>query len=320
MILMWLINIKRMLSLVILTAFLSTSFISLFFGLITHADSKDDMDDYLTLYYSFDDPKSLLKDFSGSVKGTVHGKVKSADTPHGKGVHLDSSNHENNEAYIEMPVSAFGNNEMTVMMWVKSDPSTVGLYSRVFAIETASSQKSFHLMSNVGNDYSGYKAELFGGSYSKAAIRSEGLVPYAVYQDWHHVAVTYDGKTVKLFVNGSFVNDVDTVTDLSSWKLAHAFLGKTAIWKDCSFNGYIDEVRVYSKALTESQICSSANINLSDVKNCPKLLSSLSIDGEKISEFSGFYDEYYRIYDSEVEKVPVITAEPPYEGVKVSVI
>ncbi len=308
-----------MLSLVILTAFLSTSFISLFFGLITHADSKDDMDDYLTLYYSFDDPKSLLKDFSGSVKGTVHGKVKSVDTPHGKGVHFDSSNHENNEAYIEMPVSAFGNNEMTVMMWVKSDPSTVGLYSRVFAVETASSQKSFHLMSNVGNDYSGYKAELFGGSYSKAAIRSEGLVPYAVYQDWHHVAVTYDGKTVKLFVNGSFVNDVDTVTDLSSWKLAHAFLGKTAIWKDCSFNGYMDEVRVYSKALTESQICSSANINLSDVKNCPKLLSSLSIDGEKISEFSGFYDEYYRIYDSEVKTVPKITAEPPYEGVKVSV-
>ena len=259
-----------------------------------HAEEVNDMSDYLSLYYSFDDPESLLKDFSGSEKGNVYGKVESVDTPHGKGVHFDSSNHLKNEAYIEMPSDVFANKELTIMMWVKSDPSTVGLYSRIFAIETASSQKTFHLMTNAGNDYSGYKAELLGGSYSNAYVQAEGLVPYTVYQDWHHVAMTYDGKTARLYINGSFVNDIDTVTDLSSWKLAHAFLGKTAIWNDGSFNGYMDEVRVYSKALSEAEICSEADLKDSDF-NTPKLLSSLSVDGQKITEFSGFYDVYYRI-------------------------
>ena len=316
---MWLNIIKKLISSVLLIAFLGPAVLSLLCGLITHAELGDSMDEFLLLNYSFDNSSTPMVDSVTGKNAKSYGKINSCDGFKGKGIRFDSSGHTNSEAYIELPTSAFKRREITVMMWIKSDPDTVGNYSRIFAIETGSTKRSFHLMSSSWSDRSSYKLELVGGSVNVYGAETDNLFPNSVYSDWHHVAVTYDGKIAKIYINGAFVNQLESEADISSWKITNVFLGKTATWNNPSFNGYMDEVKVYSKALTESQICSAADLCFSNVKNCPKLLSSLSIDGERISEFNGFYDEYYRVYESEVKNVPVVTAEPPYEGVKIAV-
>jgi hypothetical protein len=70
---------------------------------------------------------------------------------------------------------------------------------------------------------------------------------------WAHLAATYDGSVIKLFVNGVQVNSLSYAgTILTSNQVLS--IGGNTIWTDEGFSGIIDEVRVYNRALTTSEI------------------------------------------------------------------
>ena len=69
---------------------------------------------------------------------------------------------------------------------------------------------------------------------------------------WTHLAVTYDGATLRMFVNGTQVaskaqtGSITTSTGvlrIGGTNLASAF-----------FQGRIDEIRIYNRALTQAEI------------------------------------------------------------------
>lgn len=70
---------------------------------------------------------------------------------------------------------------------------------------------------------------------------------------WHHAAGVYDGQTISLYIDGRL--DVrSTATgriNLNSWPV---LIGENAEIPIRYWNGWIDEVRVYSSALDETQI------------------------------------------------------------------
>ena len=79
--------------------------------------------------------------------------------------------------------------------------------------------------------------------------------------NWHHVAGTWDGSTMKLYVDGDFVGEEPFPWTLSTPSNPNGNTIGANCDPDpnnpahvCSFNGKIDEVRVYSRALTESEI------------------------------------------------------------------
>jgi hypothetical protein len=70
---------------------------------------------------------------------------------------------------------------------------------------------------------------------------------------WAHLAVTYDGAWFRLFVNGVEVDALAVsgdigVNDGALWIGGAEFVG------DEFFKGYIDELRIYNRALTAQQI------------------------------------------------------------------
>lgn len=71
--------------------------------------------------------------------------------------------------------------------------------------------------------------------------------------DWHHVAFTYDGSQAVNYVNGERDNSfnvsgtMQTVTD-------HLGIGVNAPYNDSYFNGKIDEVVIFNRALNASQM------------------------------------------------------------------
>ena len=72
---------------------------------------------------------------------------------------------------------------------------------------------------------------------------------------WTHIAQTFDGSTVRVFVNGTQVASrslVGTVLDASQ----PLEIGSDHIFGQY-FQGLIDEIRVYNAALTQSQIQSA---------------------------------------------------------------
>lgn len=291
------------------------------FPIVASSDNrKKALDDSLVLQYTFDDEKNLGLDSSGNGNnGKIYGNVKSCEGIRGKAVLFDSSTHKNSEAYIELPKNKLNLSEMTFMAWVKFDPETVGSFSRIFAIETSSGAKTCHLMTNAGSAVGGYKAELFGGTPTGANMPTEGMIPVYFYSSWHHVAFTYDSQKMKLFINGAFVSETDVRADMSKWQIKNVFIGKTAIWNDGSYNGYMDDVRIYSKALSESQICSVNSFSAEEQQNCVKLLSSLSVDGIELDEFDAFLDSYVKTVDDGKTSIPHISAVAPFGDSEITV-
>jgi hypothetical protein len=70
---------------------------------------------------------------------------------------------------------------------------------------------------------------------------------------WQHVAVTFSGDTVKLYINGSAVATNTSVTaDPNQVRATYALLGRGLAGD--GFHGMIDTLRVYSDARTASEI------------------------------------------------------------------
>lgn len=74
---------------------------------------------------------------------------------------------------------------------------------------------------------------------------------------WHHVAGTYDGSYLRLYVDGAIVDSLASSINFSN-SAVNLFIGGHATMIR-HFQGAIDEVRVWSVARTSSEIASSMN-------------------------------------------------------------
>src|SRR6185437_16551675 len=84
---------------------------------------------------------------------------------------------------------------------------------------------------------------------------------------WTHLAATFDGTTERLYVNGTQVSSLavsgSILTSTSPLKI-----GGNAIWGEY-FNGMIDEVRVYNRALSAGEITTDMNSSISSPDSIP---------------------------------------------------
>jgi hypothetical protein len=69
---------------------------------------------------------------------------------------------------------------------------------------------------------------------------------------WTHVATTYDGSTQRLFVGGTQVAS-RTQTGAIATSNSPLRIGGNGVWSEW-FAGLLDEVRVYNRALSASEI------------------------------------------------------------------
>ncbi|HEY7019302.1 MAG TPA: LamG domain-containing protein, partial [Gaiellaceae bacterium] len=69
---------------------------------------------------------------------------------------------------------------------------------------------------------------------------------------WTHLASTYDGSTLKLYVNGVLAGS-KAVTGSLAATTNPLRIGGNTIWSEW-FSGQIDEVRLYKRALTPGEI------------------------------------------------------------------
>jgi len=70
---------------------------------------------------------------------------------------------------------------------------------------------------------------------------------------WHHIAGTYDGSMICLYVDGEHDvgSDADGAIEVNDYNL---FIGANAEKPDRNFNGSIDDVRIYSYALSAEEV------------------------------------------------------------------
>ncbi|HLC42884.1 MAG TPA: LamG-like jellyroll fold domain-containing protein [Methylomirabilota bacterium] len=74
---------------------------------------------------------------------------------------------------------------------------------------------------------------------------------------WSHLAATYNGSTLSLYINGSLVSS-KAVSGAIAGSALPLRIGGNSVWGEY-FQGLIDEVRVYNRALSQAEIQSDMN-------------------------------------------------------------
>ena len=141
-------------------------------------------------------------------------------------------------------------NGLTLEAWVR--PNALSGWSTVMMKESTSTTLAYTLYANNGVPRPAFTASISGGD--REALGSAS-VPIGT---WTHLAATYDGVTMRLYVNGVQVGSRAQTGNIvvSARQLR---IGGNGVWSDEFFNGLIDDVRVYNRALSAAEIQADMN-------------------------------------------------------------
>ena len=146
---------------------------------------------------------------------------------------------------------------MTLEAWIR--PTTLASWNTV-VFKDQPSYYAYALYANTGTNRPS------GNVYNSDDRDLRGSAQLAT-GTWTHLATTYDGNVLALYVNG-----VQNATLLTSGPIVTSTgqlrIGNNTIWGE-PFNGLIDEVRVYNRALTATDIQTDMNRPITNPDSTP---------------------------------------------------
>jgi len=142
----------------------------------------------------------------------------------------------------------------TISAWIKpaSFPSTGG-QSIVFSVDSAQSNNNAW---GIYTNNSGLYVYASSGSGGQAALMdttynaSSGNYPTT---SWTHILVTVDGSNIKFYRNCNLINTVAQTVQMGGTAYGLS-IGRYGAYNGYYFNGSIDDVRIYNRALTAGEI------------------------------------------------------------------
>jgi hypothetical protein len=130
-----------------------------------------------------------------------------------------------------------GNSSKTIEAWARTERfNNAGIFQ---AGQTGSTGRDFSLRTTTTDNQ--WRVQHWGGPDYDVTVPNS-------MDEWHHYAVTYNGSTSKLFVDGIQVGSENSNLNTGTSTM------KVARWQGNYFNGKIDELRVWKAALTPSAL------------------------------------------------------------------
>ena len=146
---------------------------------------------------------------------------------------------------------------MTIEAWVNPG-SQMTDWNTVVLKERGAGNLSYGLYAHDGfpqpsgfNSPAGYTRTNPVANTTDRAVRTNAPLPI---NQWTHLATTYDGANMRLYVNGVLVSTQPQTGSLSVSNGALRIGGNNVFAGGEFFHGLIDEVRIYNRALTVDQI------------------------------------------------------------------
>jgi hypothetical protein len=156
-------------------------------------------------------------------------------------------------------------NGMTLEAWVNpsanAGTSVNDGWRTVIMKERSTTGLAYGLYSNDGDSNPSRPAGYIRNNGTDVEAANGPAVPIGV---WTHLAVTYDGTTLRLYVNGVLRNSVSAPGGINASTAPLRIGGNTVFSVPGTeyFAGLIDEVRIYNRALSAAEITADMNTPL----------------------------------------------------------
>jgi len=193
----------------------------------------------LVARYAFD---GNVNDSSGNgFHGTVEGNATYTAGVDGQAITLDGL-----RTYVVVEtVGITGDAPRTISGWAKADTTTIPAWTNIFGF------------TGPGTNGQHFDIEAVGDSGANATLGYYGLHRHGwernilpIDLEWHHLAATFDGTTVKWYGDGMLIGS-DEADNVNTPGPFH--IGKRQDNEEF-FPGAVDEVRVYDRALSDGEI------------------------------------------------------------------
>jgi len=188
--------------------------------------------------------------------GTVNGATLTTDrfgNPNG------AYDFDGVDDYIQLQ-SPLLNNAITISFWAYDDggyPNTYSINPRYVSSEFCNG--GFALVNNVVNSPNGIFFARNRGSSSDALFSTVS----PAYQVNQNIVFTYDGNVGKFYINGNLVSSINNTGNITT--SANLFFGKSgcnnAGQMIDAFNGKLDDIGIWNRALTQQEITNLYNAN-----------------------------------------------------------
>lgn len=183
--------------------------------------------------------------YTGEDNGYMSAKTKICFSNQGPSMHF---NGVNDKVVVFDDPSLQLNHHITLEAWIKPDEGNLNA-PRII------SKKAYELYL-VNN---GYGLLLKFDSQIGALTSKKVLFP----KSWYHVAITYNGIELKMYINGKLENSKLYSSHLSISNTP-LLIGRSCVKLDNYFTGNIDNIRIWSIARTSEEIKTSFSKNIVD--------------------------------------------------------
>ncbi|HUV66196.1 MAG TPA: LamG domain-containing protein, partial [Sedimentisphaerales bacterium] len=139
-------------------------------------------------------------------------------------------------------------NTITIAAWIKAN--TFGNW-RGFVVKGLETAPYAMQMWGDGSLRFGWNYGSPPGAVGNGLVNSNGKMPLG---EWAHLAVTYDGSTLSFYINGGLDTQETDVSLVFGTNDEPLILGCDFPGGDEYFDGAMDDVRVYNRALSPSEV------------------------------------------------------------------
>jgi hypothetical protein len=259
-------------------------------------------DPNLVGWWKLDDEGSgSAVDYSGwDIYGELRGNPQWVEGCYGDALQFDGD-----DDFVDLgnpPMWPTGTSPRSLCAWARTDSVAVGW--RWIAAYGSVGTGSAMFIGMTG-------ADLYGGGYGDDVFKAGFWEPDV----WRHICLTYDGSSARLYADG-----IEVASAAKTWNLvpSRAHIGRQVNDYVEFWDGAVDDVRVYNKALTPEEVTQAMRGDPQLAWNPqPKLGANVDIrDAETLSWSPGESAAQHDVYLG-TDKTAVKTAgvsSPEYQG------
>ena len=154
--------------------------------------------------------------------------------------------------YVDMGLksSYTPSSALTVSEWVNWSAFTSGSGGYATVSNSTSSTNGYAIYQNTSAPYNKLVAYVYTSNNGVRSVTGSTLLSTGT---WYHVVLTYDGSNVRLYLNGVQEGSIAGTGTITT-STADLLFGSQYTSGGAKFTGTLDDVRIYNRALSSSEI------------------------------------------------------------------